>query len=89
MADYIFSPHWISTHRGTLGSTPDRDVFARWHPALLKTITVDEKVPYLEDIPPYSKIVVRNHPMSELNDNRGSLGRAMQDAGLVGDPLWR
>jgi len=66
----MFGIHWIPTHRGTLGSTPDRDIFARWQPGFVKIITVDNAVPYLEDVPATARIVVRNHPMSELNGDR-------------------
>jgi hypothetical protein len=75
---YLFGVHWIPTHRGTVGSTPDRDVFARWQPGVVKIVTVDERVPYLEDVPSGSKIVVRNHPMSELYGNRGGLADVAQ-----------
>jgi hypothetical protein len=69
----IYGLHWIPTHRGNLGGMSDRDIFARWQPGMVKIVTVDNRVPYLEDVPPNSKIVVRNHPMSELNDSRGTL----------------
>ncbi len=67
----MFSPHWISTHRGNLGNVTDRDIFVSWNPGMFKTLTVDTRVPYLEDVPPSAQfILVRNHPMSE-DGNRG------------------
>lgn len=68
----MFSPHWIPTHSGALDRMPDRDVFALWNPRMFKTLTVDIRVPYLEDVPPNAQsVVVRNHPMSE-DGNRGT-----------------
>jgi hypothetical protein len=53
--------HWIPTHRGG----EDRERFAAWNPAWVKIVAVDERPPYLEDIPSSSQIVVRCHPLSE------------------------
>jgi hypothetical protein len=61
-----------------LGSTPDRDVFARWAPGIVKIVTVDNRVPYLEDVPAGALILVRNHPMSE-DGNRGAQAEAPSD----------
>ncbi len=69
----MFGVHWIPTHRGNLNGVPDRDIFARWAPGIMKIITIDTKVPYLEDVPPNALIVVRNHPLSE-DGNRGQSG---------------
>ena len=63
----ILSVHWIPQHRGP----EDRERFARWQPRFIKIVMDGEKVPYLEDMPEYNKIVVRNHPLSEMNDKRG------------------
>ena len=79
----MFGIHWIPAHRGTLGDTPDKDIFARWAPGFVKIITVDDTVPYLEDVPPQALIVVRNHPMSE-DGNRGA--RTVEMAPAPPDP---
>ena len=65
------SPHWIGAHRGTLGTKTDKQLFAEWQPKFIKIITDDETVPYIEDVPVDTKIVVRHYPMSELFHNRG------------------
>lgn len=63
----MISVHWIPTHRGA----EDAVRFAQWNPAFVKIVCIDERPPYLEDIPPSSMIVIRNHPMSELYGVRG------------------
>jgi hypothetical protein len=68
----MFGIHWIPTHCGDPGSMPDRDIIARWNPAFVKIITVDNQVPCLESVPAAALIVVRNHPMSE-DGNRGAV----------------
>ena len=73
----MISVHWIPTHRGTVGDTPDRDVFARWEPPFVKIVCVDEKPPYTEDVPASARIVIRNHPMSELFGSRGFESRGI------------
>jgi hypothetical protein len=72
----LLSLHWIPNHRGDLNGVPDAQWFARWQPAFAKIITIDEKPPYLEDVPPASMIIVRNHPMSENYGNRGGIPAA-------------
>jgi hypothetical protein len=57
----MISTHWIPDHRGP----EDKERFAWWKPPFVKIVCVDEKPPYTEDVPADSKIVVRNHPMSE------------------------
>jgi hypothetical protein len=63
----MISVHWIPTHR----SADDRERFARWKPPFVKIVCIDEKPPYLEDVPQSALIVIRNHPMSELYGARG------------------
>jgi hypothetical protein len=62
----MINPHWIPTHRGA----EDKARFARWNPAYVKLVCIDERPPYLEDMPAGALIVIRNHPMSELYGNR-------------------
>jgi len=68
----LLSTHWIPTHRGP----EDAQRFARWQPAYVKIVAIDEKPPYLEDVPATAQIIVRNHPMSELYEQRGFLESA-------------
>jgi hypothetical protein len=63
----MISVHWIPTHRGQ----EDKERFAHWKPPFVKVVCVDEKPPYMEDIPATTTIVIRNHPMSELYGTRG------------------
>jgi hypothetical protein len=63
----LISVHWIPTHRGQ----EDKERFARWNPAFVKVVCVDERPPYMEDIPLSAKIIIRNHPMSEMYGSRG------------------
>lgn len=58
---HMISPHWIPQHRGP----EDRETFARWQPWAVKVLTNDERIPYLEDIPVASQIVVRHYPSSD------------------------
>lgn len=71
---HIVGIHSIPTHRGQLGEVRDADIYARWNPPIFKVVTIDNKVPYLEDIPPNALILVRNHPMSENYGTRGLAG---------------
>lgn len=64
-------PHWISANRGNLGTRTDAQIFAEWQPEFVKIVCNDIKVPYLEDVPSNSKIVVRHYPLSELFGDRG------------------
>src|SRR5512139_488789 len=66
----MISVHWIPTHRGP----EDKVRFAHWKPPFVKIVCVDEKPPYLEDVPASSTIIIRNHPMSELYGTRGLAG---------------
>jgi hypothetical protein len=66
----MIAVHWIPTHR----SANDRERFARWKPPFVKIVCIDEKPPYLEDVPQSARIVIRNHPMSELYGPRGLAG---------------
>jgi hypothetical protein len=81
----MFGIHWIPTHRGSLGGTPDRDIFARWAPGIVKIITIDNTVPYTGDVPAGALILVRNHPMSELNGDRSLVPAAGAGAPPVAD----
>jgi len=62
----MISVHWIPTHRGA----EDKERFDLWQPPYVKIVCIDERPPYSEDVPLDSKIVVRNHPMSENYGNR-------------------
>jgi hypothetical protein len=66
----MISVHWIPAHRGQ----EDKERFERWQPPFVKIVCVDEKPPYTEDVPPGAKIIIRNHPMSELYGNRWLTG---------------
>lgn len=63
----MISVHWIPTHRGQ----EDAQRFARWQPPFVKIVSLDERPPYTEDVPPGAKIIIRNHPLSELYGSRG------------------
>jgi hypothetical protein len=63
----MISVHWIPTHRGQ----EDKERFAHWKPPFIKIVCVDEKPPYMEDVPASSTIIIRNHPLSELYGARG------------------
>jgi len=63
----MISVHWIPTHRGM----EDKERFAKWGPPFVKIVCIDERPPYTEDVPPEAKIIIRNHPMSELYGTRG------------------
>jgi len=67
----MISPHIIPAHWGQIGDQRDADVMRRWNPAYAKIVCVDEKPPYAEQLPAATKIIVRNHPMSELYGTRG------------------
>lgn len=67
MSKTILSPHWIPAHVGP----EDRAAFARWQPPYIKIVTVDETVPYIEDVPPGATLVIRHHPLSENYEQRG------------------
>lgn len=68
MVANICGIHWIPTHR----DSTDKVTFKSWNPAVFKLVTTDVKIPYLEDVPANSKLLIRHHPMSELNDQRSS-----------------
>lgn len=58
---------WWPAHRGP----EDKAAFARIKPSVMLIGTVDLTVPYLEDLPDSVELlVVRNHPISELYDQR-------------------
>lgn len=61
----MLSVHWTPHHRGQLGRRTDAGIFAAWLPPTIKIVWDGDKVPYLEDIPPGSKILWRNYPLSE------------------------
>lgn len=65
------SVHWIPAHRGSIAGRSDRDWFALWDPSFVKIVVDDETIPYVEDVPPAAKIIVRNYPLSELGHSRG------------------
>jgi hypothetical protein len=71
----MISVHWIPDHRGP----EDGARFAHWQPPFVKLICIDKKPPYTGDLPPAAQILVRNHPMSEMGDQRG-----FADAGAAG-----
>ncbi len=57
----LYNIHWISTHTGG----DDEAWFARWNPTFVKVVCNDETIPTPSYIPPASKIIVRNYPLSE------------------------
>lgn len=63
----MISVHWIPTHRGQ----EDAQRFIHWKPPFIKIVCIDERPPYLEDVPPGTIVDIRNHPMSEMYGNRG------------------
>jgi N-acetylmuramoyl-L-alanine amidase len=67
----LYSLHWIGQHRGM----DDAVTFKAWNPPFAKIISVDERPPYTEDLPAGCKIIVRNHPLSEMYGSRGFGGR--------------
>jgi hypothetical protein len=86
--------HWIPTHRGRIGNRSDKEVFEAMRPRFVKIICIDDSVPYLEDMPAsVETIIVRNHPMSELYENRGLRSLltdqlvidVMEDGALIAD----
>ncbi len=71
MGDNMLGAHWIPEHRGP----EDREAFKRLGLTWIKIVTVNEQIPYLEDLPPsVEHIIVRYHPMSELFEHRTLLG---------------
>lgn len=73
--------HWISTHKADW----DRNRFAQYDPEWFKIVVIDENIaPFLDYAPPNAKIIIRNHPMSELFDARGS----MRAASVSPDDYW-
>jgi hypothetical protein len=62
----LYGVHWIGTHKGP----EDRERFAAWQPPFVKIVCVDERPPYLEDVPSSAKVIIRNHPLSENNGTR-------------------
>ena len=61
----MLCPHWIPLHRGGFGPYTDAGVFAAWQPPFVKIVWDGETVPYLEDVPPTARLIVRNYPLSE------------------------
>lgn len=86
----LISTHWIPMHRGNFGGKTDAEYFRLWGPSVLKTITTDETISYVEDLPADGLIVVRNHPMSEMYGIRGFGGvrgvRSSDPAAFGGTP---
>ena len=72
----MFSTHWIPLHRGNIGPWTDADVFRQWRPPTVKIVWDGTKVPYLEDVPPASKILWRNYQLSVQFDGGLDLGGA-------------
>ena len=71
MTTSTFGIHWIPSHRGP----EDAAFFAAMPAGTVKIIALDDKIPYLEDVPASAKrIVVRHYPLSELDGNRSGIG---------------
>jgi hypothetical protein len=79
--DSMWGVHWIPTHRGEFNGRQDREWIADLEPGMVKIVAIDTAVPYTEDVPADAMIVVRNHPMSELNG-----ARALASAGIERGP---
>lgn len=79
----ILCPHWIPVHY----NASDANLWAAWQPPFVKVVSVDERPPYLNDIPASAKIILRSHPMSEGFGNRSFLSVADAQAQAVRDAV--
>ena len=79
----MFDTHWIPLHRGNIGPWTDADVFRQWRPPTVKIVWDGVKIPYLEDVPPSSKILWRNYQLSVQFDGGLDLGGVRS---LSGEP---
>ena len=70
-------------HRGNIGPWTDADVFRQWRPPTVKIVWDGVKIPYLEDVPPSSKILWRNYQLSVQFDGGLDLGGVRS---LSGEP---
>ena len=79
--------HWNPVHAG-IGYPglfrDEQELFAKTPNDIIKIITVDETIPYLDRLPAGCRILVRNQPLSENWNNRGiadeSAARGMASA---------
>jgi hypothetical protein len=77
----ILCAHSIPVHY----SSTDAQTFQQWHAPFAKIVSVDSRPAHLDDFPADTKLIIRNHPMSEGYGNRSFIDVADAQAQAVRD----